>query len=311
MTTSEIPGPDPQTLRMNRLIVRELSRAPRWETLTPDQVRAQVRAGVMGPPPPKREDLATTREIVGPHGPIGLRIFAPEEVIGVGLHIHGGGFVTGGADQQDELLVRRAEGANMAVVSVDYRLAPEHPWPEPGDDCEAALLWLLDGGARELGAESVVLFGESAGANLVATTLLRLRDRHGWTEARGAALTYGIFDMRMTPSARQFGDEPLVLSTPLMRWYHDHYCRVEDHEDPDLSPLLGRLHDMPPALFTVGSEDPLLDDSLFMEARWRAAGNSTRLRVYPGAPHSFDTFPLPIGQEAEASITRFLASSLA
>lgn len=308
---SSFPGADPQTLRMNRLIVRELSRAPRWETLTPEEARAQVRGGVMGPPAPRRDDLARTLEIAGPHGTVGLRVFVPDEVIGVGLHIHGGGFVTGGADQQDELLLRRAEGANIAVVSVNYRLAPEHPWPLPGDDCEAALLWLLDGGAKDLGSEDLVLFGESAGANLVATTLLRLRDRHGWTGARGAALTYGIYDMRLTPSARHFGDEPLVLSTPLMRWYHDHYCRPEDHEDPDLSPLLGELHDMPPALFTVGTADPLLDDTLFMEARWKAAGNDAVLRVYPGAPHSFDTFPLPVGQEAEASITRFLASSLA
>lgn len=307
---SDYPGADPQTLRFNRLIVRELSRAPRWETLQPAEVRAAVRAGVMGPAAPRRDDVAQDREIKGPSGPLRLRIFVPDEVIGIGLHIHGGGFVTGGADQQDELLWRRAEEANLAVVSVDYRLAPEHPWPAAGDDCEAAARWLLDGGARELGAESLVVFGESAGACLAAGTLLRLRDRHGWSEACGAALTYGIYDLRGTPSARLWGDEPLVLSTPLMTWYHDHYTTPSQREDPDASPLLARLHDLPPALFTVGSADPLLDDTLFMAARWQAAGCEATLRLYPGAPHSFDTLPLPVGREAEASITRFLAACL-
>jgi acetyl esterase/lipase len=139
--------------------------------------------------------------------------------------------------------------------------------------------------------------------------LLRLRDRHGLSNFLGAALQYGVYDLRGTPSVRLWGDRPLVLNTPMIDWFVDQYAPPEVRGDPDVSPLLADLRSLPPALFSVGTEDPLLDDTLFLAARWRAAGNEADLRVYPGAPHSFDTLPLPVGQEATGSITHFLAQA--
>jgi len=304
-----VNSPDPQTLRFNRLLERELRRLPPWHTLSPVELRERLAEGVMGPPPPRRDDVAEDRTIEGPEGPIPLRVFVPNEVQGVLLHIHGGGFVTGGHDHQDEQLWERAQDGCLAVVSVGYRLAPEHPWPAANDDCEAAALWVLEH-ARELGGEHVLIAGESAGAHLAVATLLRLRDEHGIRELSGAALTYGVYDLRGTPSARNWGERPLLLSTPLIDYYANHYAPPAERLNPDVSPLFADLSGLPPALFSVGTEDPLFDDTQFMATRWRAAGNPTELRVYPGAPHSFDTLPLPVGREGALAITHFLARCL-
>ena len=125
--------------------------------------------------------------------------------------------------------------------------------------------------------------------NLAAVTLLRLRDRHGITGAFAAAnLLYGVFDLAMTPSLRSWGERALVLSRPIMEHFFTMFLPGMDDEArraPDISPLYADLHDMPPALFTVGTQDPLLDDTLFMEARWRAAGARTELAVLPEAVH--------------------------
>src|SRR5205823_8787995 len=105
---------------------------------------------------------------------------------------------------------------------------------------------------------------------LAAVTLLRLRDRHGVTGAfRAAVLTYGAFDLSMTPSQRLWGERDLILSTPAIAWFTEQYLPGTDPErrrDPDISPLFADLSAMPPAIFTVGTLDPLLDDTLFMEA---------------------------------------------
>ena len=236
----------------------------------------------------------------GPDVPV--RVFVPPTVKGAYLHIHGGGWVFGGANQQDPLLWRLAQEAEVAVVSVDYRLAPEHPYPAGPDDCEAAALWFVEKAAAEFGAGSLVIGGESAGGHLAALTLLRLRDRHGITGAfAGANLVFGVFDLGMTPSQRNWGERNLVLSTSIMAWFYDAFLpglAPEERRSPDHSPLWAELHDMPPALFTVGELDPLLDDSLFMAARWEAAGNESELVVYPEAIHGFTGFPAQIGTHA-------------
>ena len=140
-------------------------------------------------------------------------------------------------------------------------------------------------------ANVATIGGDSAGAHLSAVTLLRLRDRHAITGAFAAAnLIYGVFDLAMTPSQRNWGERNLVLTTAVMRYFEETFLPGMDDEakrDPDVSPLYADLRDMPPALFSVGTLDPLLDDTLFMEARWRAAGGRTELRIWPEAIHAF------------------------
>ncbi|MEO7402801.1 MAG: alpha/beta hydrolase fold domain-containing protein, partial [Burkholderiales bacterium] len=111
-----------------------------------------------------------------------------------------------------------------------------------------------------------------AGAHLSVVTMLRLRDRHGITPFRGAILTYGIYDLTLTPSARLWGERNLVLSTPIIQQYCDWYTPSGSARDPDISPMYANLDRLPPALFTVGTMDPLLDDSLFMARRYVACG---------------------------------------
>ena len=145
-------------------------------------------------------------------------------------------------------------------------------------------------------------------------TLLRLRDRHGITGAFAAAnLIYGAFDLSMTPSQRLWGERNLILSTPILHYFGDMFLPGlgdEARRDPDISPLYADLHDMPPALFTVGTMDPLLDDSLFMHARWAASGAPAELRTWPEAIHGFNAFPLRVTAAARAEQYAFLRDAV-
>jgi acetyl esterase/lipase len=206
------------------------------------------------------------------------------------------------------MLERVNNQVGLACVSVEYRLAPEHPYPAAPDDCESAALWLAKNAKAEFGSDVLAIGGESAGATLSAVTLLRMRDRHGFTGFRAANMVYGVFDLSLTPSVRRFGNERLVMRTVDMEQFVNAYLpRVTDVRDPDMSPLYGDLRGLPPALFTVGTRDAVLDDSLFMYGRYVAAGNTAELAVYPGGAHAFAPFPIAIAQQANARMDAFLA----
>jgi acetyl esterase len=193
------------------------------------------------------------------------------------------------------------------VVSVEYRLAPEHPYPAGPNDCETAALWLARNARAEFGSDLLAIGGESAGGHLSAVTLLRMRDRHGFTGFRAANLVYGAYDMSMTPSQRLFGNQRLVLRTiDIVQFVNAFLPAAIDRRDPDISPLYARLHDLPPALFSVGTADALLDDTLFMYARWLAAGNAAELAIYPGGAHGFTLFPNALAEQAAARMDAFL-----
>ena len=303
--------PDPQTTALNQMIEAASAQGKPWHEMEPQELRDTLaEGGPFGPPPPRLDDIAQERTIAGPAGEIPIRVFVPETVRGVYLHIHGGGWVIGSHDGADERLWARAQATQQAVVSVGYRLSPEHRWPAPNDDCEAAAAWLIENAQSEFGTDALTIGGESAGGHLSATTLLRMRDRHGYTDFKGAALIYGVFDLRHSPSARLWGERNLILSSPIMEWFIDHYVDERDRDDPDVTPLLARLNGMPPAIFVVGTLDPLLDDSLFMAARWQSAGHETELHVFPEAPHGFDGFPTPAGMDATGRVNSFLSGVL-
>jgi acetyl esterase len=290
-----------ETHQVNAAIAELTKDMPNWWDVGAARVR-EARARGEGPfPPIPKSPRARTIEIAGPAGAIGLRVIAPERPRGVYLHLHGGGWVLGASDQQDPLLERIADATGLTAVSVEYRLAPEHPYPAAPDDCEAAAVWVIDH-AAEIGGSALAIGGESAGAHLAALTLLRVRDRFGSMPFRTANLVFGAFDLGLTPSARRFGEQRLILRTSDILHFADAFLPgVADRHAPEISPLYADLAGLCPALFTVGTRDALLDDSLFMHARWRAAGNPAELAIYPGAVHGFIAFP---SAQAFASIER-------
>jgi acetyl esterase/lipase len=242
-----------------------------------------------------RSARAVDRTIEGPAGPIRLRTFSHEQPDGVLFHIHGGAWMAGSPEMMDQLHEIIVDTCNVAVVSVDYRLAPEFPYPAGPDDCETAACWLLEHGVDEVGSDRLLIGGESAGAHLAAVTLLRLRDKHHAADRfRGASLIFGAYDLSRTPSQRGVGITsgtdildgtgfPLDLFLPGRS--------DEQRRDPDISPLYADLRGLPPALFCVGTNDHLLDDTLFMAARWDVAGNRTEVLVYPETPHGCIALP--------------------
>jgi acetyl esterase/lipase len=249
---------------------------------------------------------AETRTIPGPAGDIELRVLLPDTGNPQALYIdiHGGGFFIGNAAMADRLNATIANAAQAVSVSIEYRLAPEDPYPAPIDDCEAAALWLVQNAKKEWGVDQLAIGGASAGGNLVAVTLLRLRDRHGITNAfRAANMQFGVYDLSGTPSQIKLGRvafrDLYLPTTPLA-----------ERKVPDISPLYADLHDMPPALFTVGTLDYLYDDSLFMAARWHAAGNETELAVYPECIHGFTSVPAELSRIATRRIVDFVADRL-
>ena len=314
--------PDSDTLladtrTFNAELERLLATIPPVYAVPVEETRRARREGRGIFPPPVYVPEARELEIAGPGGPIPLRIIAPQGAsTGTFLHLHGGGWTLGESDGQDVRLQGLARDTGLTVVSVNYRLAPENPYPAGPDDCESAALWLLsDEGQAALGTSGPrAIGGDSAGGHLTAATLLRLRDRHGITGAFGAAvLQYGAFDLSMTPSQRLWGDRNLVLSGPIIAWFADQFLPDRDREarrDPDISPLYAELSGMPPAIFTCGTQDPLLDDSLFMEARWRQAGHATELRLWPEAPHGFVSLPMTVADAALAAEHDFLRRTL-
>lgn len=332
MTTSELcwieasEDERAQSQRLNDLVEQVLGSVPSVHTVDPAETRRQRREGGGLLPPPVRLDHAEDLAVDGPAGPVPLRVLRPRTTPAVGayLHLHGGGWVLGAHDEQDERLVALAEATGLVVVSVGYRLAPEHPFPAAPDDCEAAARWLLEGGAEALGltgpaAQELTIGGESAGAHLAVLTLLRLRDDGvttpgGASPFRAANLVYGCFDLSGTPSQLRWGDRNLVLSGPIIEWFLDCFLpgtTVVERRRPDISPLHAELGGLPPALVTVGDVDPLLDDSLFLATRWRSAGNDVRLEVYPESMHGFTGMPTDLATRSEASQAAFLREHVA
>lgn len=293
-----------------------LKTMPPPHTIPVDVTRLARREGKGIFPPPVFLEEAVDLEVPGRSGSIKVRVIRPDrEPTGVYLHLHGGGWTLGAHDMQDGGLKLLANETGLCAASIDYSLAPENPYPAGPDDCEDAVLHLLEHGARLLDAPArFAIGGESAGAHLAVVTLLRLRDRHGIQNRIAAAnLVFGPYDLNGTPSQILWGDRNLVLSRPIIKWFGDNFVpdrSFEQRRDPDISPLYASLSDMPRALFTVGTMDCLIDDSLFMAERWRLAGNAGELAVYPEGVHGFVAYPIGLARKANARQFEFLRDAL-
>jgi acetyl esterase/lipase len=282
-----------ETLAFNEQVRALMAQLPAIESVSPAVTRRARYEGSGVLPAPVFLPQAEWQDWDG----VRVRVLAPDEPRGTYLHLHGGGWTIGAADLQDPLLWELAQASGLAVASVEYRLAPEHPYPAGVDDCVTA--------ARYLGRSGLpapyAIGGESAGAHLAVLTMLRLP---GVFVA--ANLVYGAYDLSGTPSRRAYRDS-LVLTDENMEWFTRNFLPEHDLEgrrDPAISPLYADLTGVPPALFTVGTCDPLLDDSRFMAARWP---NDCELRVYDGACHGFNLFPIEVARDANAAMARFLA----
>jgi acetyl esterase len=246
-----------------------------------------------GPAMKERRDLS----IPGRRGPVPARLYVPHNAgarsAGL-LYLHGGGFVIGSPDTHDRLTRELAEGAGVRVLSIHYGLAPEHPYPAGLDDCADAARW-LGTHAAELGIDPMRLLigGDSAGANLSAATILRLRDEQAPVAFRAALLIYGRFTHEDTPSIIEWDTRDLVLSRPVMDWFKHHYVGTGGSpDDPYLNPLAADLRGFPPSILVVGTLDPLLDDSRLFAAALEKAGVPVESHVYEDGLHAFLQFSM-------------------
>lgn len=236
------------------------------------------------------------RTIEGPGGALGLRSYT----IGATdaplvMFFHGGGFVLGSVGVNDALCTQVSATTGAVVVSVDYRLAPLHPFPAAVEDSYAALVWAAEH-ADVLGADGqrIGVMGDSAGGNLAAVMCLLARDRSG-PQILHQALVYPALDLSLAAQAERPDVASPILSTADLEAYRKHYFyghRPEAADDPLASPILAEDHQgLPPALIQVAENDPLREDGQRYAEVLRAAGVPVRFTEYARMPHGFLAFP--------------------
>ena len=276
-------------------ILLEMVRAanrPAFETVGAAEARLLFNAGrkVLAPDP---MPVAETRDLAlaGPGGPIPARLYrsAATDILPVLVFFHGGGWVVGDIESHDTGCRHLANRAECAVVSVDYRLAPEHKFPAAVEDCFAATIWVADNAAA-LGVDPgrLAVGGDSAGGNLAAVVSLLARD-HGAPRIGYQLLIYPATDAAMQHDSIARFAEGYVLTRATMRWFYEQYLRSpEDAGDWQASPLIASdLSGLPPAFILTAGYDPLCDEGDAYAARLAASGVAVTYRRFPGQVHGF------------------------
>lgn len=287
MSDSYTPRPD--TASVQALAATLLQQRP--GTVTREQL-PQLRAAMLTPY--TALEGVEQRVIPGVDGhDVPVRIQRPSgPATAVIVTNHSSGWVVGAALQDDVLSAALVEKLGVATVSVEYRLAPEHPFPAAATDVWSVGAWLEASGEKEFGTANIIMGGHSAGAHLTAVWILRARDERPdlFRRVNAIFLSYGTYDLGQTPSVRSMKDDSLVITREQYESFQEFAfpgLDLEAKRDPGISPLYADPTGLPPALISVGSLDPLLDDSLFLAARWKEAGNDTALDVWPGCVHGF------------------------
>lgn len=239
----------------------------------------------------------------GPGGAIAYRRYWPlgveETVIPTLIYYHGGGFVIGNLETHDSTCRRIANKSRCQVISVDYRLAPEHPFPAPVDDALAAFRHIRDNAAVfDTSADRIAVGGDSAGGNLAAVICQQMKNA-GEGMPAFQMLIYPATDSVAFDASRRAKGEGYFLTQELMDWFFGHYNPTgANQRDPRMSPLVADLAGLPPAYVLTAGHDPLRDEGLAYAEKLRAAGVRTVYSEFPGTIHGF------------FSLTKFLKQGL-
>lgn len=285
----------PDAQKVIDLIV-EIGR-PRFETVPLDEARAAYRNSreVLQPDP---RPIAEVRDIEmpGPGGPLALRLYRDDvsaEPAPVLVYFHGGGWVIGDLDSHDGICREMAHRSGAVVVSVNYRLAPEDPFPAAVDDCFAAVKWVAEN-AEALGVDAsrISVGGDSAGGTLAVVTAMLAKEAGG-PELVSQVLVYPVTDLRMGhPSHKRLAEQPPIPGSTL-QWFYDAYVPSKDAQtDWRASPLLAddeHLSGLPPALLITAGYDPLGDEGLELGERIAGLGGTVEGARFDGQIHGFLT----------------------
>jgi acetyl esterase len=265
---------------------------PPLETLPVSEARKAGEGLKMLAGEPEQVARVEEQKIRGRAGSIPIRIYSPEgngPFPGV-VYFHGGGWVIGDLDTHDNICRAIARRAGAVVVSVDYRLAPEHKFPVPLEDCYDATKWVATNAAK-LGIDPsrIAVAGDSAGANMATVIAKKLHDEKGPTLAL-QILVYPVTKLNSydTPSHKEFAEDHF-LTNSAMRWFAENYlARPEDALNPDASPaLISDLRELPPALVITAECDPLRDEGEAYAKRMEEAGVPVTCTRYAGMIHPF------------------------
>jgi len=268
---------------------------PPYENGTPAQAREMYLAArfVSNPEPPELES-AKELSIPAPHGSIPARIYTPKTLRqkdGLApclVFFHGGGWVIGNLDSHDVVCRKLAHEGELIVISVDYRLAPEHRFPAAVEDALTATQWVASH-ARELGIDAARLSvgGDSAGGNLAAVTALAARATG--PKLASQVLIYPATDFAMNTPSHSEPETSILLTHSVVKWFCNHYLGGADINDWRASPARAKLEGLPPAYVLVAGADPLRDEGNEYAERLKQAGVPVTYRYFPGQFHGFFT----------------------
>lgn len=288
------------------LEVTEARADPPFETLEPEEARALVlerMRAIGGAADPVH--AIENRTIPGPGGAIPIRIYRPsaEMQLPAMVYFHGGGWVVCNLDTHHAICSGLANASGVVVISVDYRLAPDHKFPAAVDDAYAATVWAAENASR-LGIDParISVVGDSAGGNLAAVVAIKCRDENGPSIAR-QALVYPVTDLsRMDTGSYEEFASGYQLTRADMMWFRKHYLSSDtDRRHPHVSPLLAEdLSGLPPALIITAECDPLRDEGEAYAERLKKAGVAVTLHRYDGMIHPFFSLGSVIPQGLDA-----------
>jgi acetyl esterase len=267
-----------------------LAPLPPFATLDAATFRAIMDTGFLPSPPVPLAEIEE-RDLPGAAGTLKARLYRaiPGDAQPALVFFHGGGFVIGTLDTHDTLCRLLANEAGCTVISIAYRLAPEHKFPAGVEDAETVTEWIAEHG-RTLGIDPARLAvgGDSAGGNIAAVTALRLRER-GSVRLCHQLLIYPVTDLSGETLSHKTNGEGYFLTSEMMGWFAAQYLPSPDAlTDPRVSPLLAAdLGNLPPASVITAEYDPLRDEGEAYAQRLAAAGVPTRLKRYDGMPHGF------------------------